>query len=59
MKVAGFGLLVSGWFVAVAALCLLPQLPLRACFIVAGVLVECLGIFLLGRAHRELPGMRE
>jgi hypothetical protein len=59
MKLAGLGLLVSGWIIAVAALCLLPQLALRAGFIVAGLMVEFVGLFLVGRAHLESPGARE
>jgi hypothetical protein len=59
MKLAGLGLLVSGCIVAVAALCLLPQLALRAGFVVAGLLVEGLGLFLVGRAHLESLGARE
>lgn len=59
MKFAGFALLISGWLIAVAALCLLPLLPLRAGFIVAAVLVECLGLFLVGRAHAESAGAGE
>jgi hypothetical protein len=59
MKLAGLGLLFSGWIVAVSALCLLPQFSLRAGFIVAGGLVECLGLFLVGRAHFEPAGARE
>ncbi|MFZ0661402.1 MAG: hypothetical protein WAM66_01815 [Acidobacteriaceae bacterium] len=53
MKLAGLGLLVSGWFIVVSALCLLPQPGRRAAFISAGMLVELLGLFLVGRAHRE------
>jgi len=59
MKLAGLGLLVSGWIIAVAAVCLLPQMGLRAGFIVAGLLVEFLGLFLVGRAHYESLGARE
>jgi hypothetical protein len=58
MKVAGLGLLVSGWIIAVAALCLLPQAGLRAGFIVAGLLVECLGLLVAGRAHIDGAGAR-
>jgi hypothetical protein len=53
MKIAGFALLLSGWFIVVFALGLLPQAAARAVFVVAGCLVEFLGIFLAGRAHRE------
>ena len=55
MKIAGFGLLLSGWFIVVCALGLLPQAAARALFVVAGCLVELLGIFLAGRAHRDYP----
>jgi hypothetical protein len=59
MKLAGLALLFSGFIVAVSALCLLPQPPLRAGFVVAGGLVECLGLFLVGRAHVQAAGARE
>jgi hypothetical protein len=59
MKLAGLGLLVSGWIVTLAALCLLPRMGLRAGFVVAGLLVEGLGLFLVGRAHQENIGARE
>jgi hypothetical protein len=59
MKLAGLVLLVSGWIIAVAALCLLPQMGLRVGFIVAGLLVEFLGTFLVGRSHYESLGAHE
>jgi hypothetical protein len=34
-------------------------MALRAGFIVAGLLLECLGLFLVGRAHYQSPGVRE
>ena len=58
MKLAGLGLLLSGWIVAVSALCLLPGMGLRGAFVTAGLLVEMLGLFLMGRAHRQPPGAR-
>jgi hypothetical protein len=58
MKLAGLGLLVSGWFIVVAALCLLPEPALRNTFVVAGLLLEFLGLFLAGRAHRDFRGGR-
>jgi hypothetical protein len=51
MKIAGLALLLSGWFIVVFALGLLPQPAARAAFVVAGCLVEVLGLFLVGRAH--------
>lgn len=53
MKLAGFALLLSGWLIVVSALVVLPPAAVRAYFIVAGCLVELLGIFLVGRAHCE------
>lgn len=53
MKIAGFALLLSGWFIVVFALGLLPQMVPRAVFVVAGCLVELLGVILVGRTHRE------
>ena len=58
MKLAGLGLLVSGWIIAVAALCLLPTPGVRNEFVVAGLLVELLGLFIAGRAHRDYRGGR-
>ena len=52
MKIAGFALLISGWLIVAFALGLLPEGAARGFFIVAGLLVEFLGIFLVGRAHR-------
>lgn len=52
MKLAGFALLLSGWLIVVVALGLLPATAARAFFVAAGCIVEILGIFLAGRAHR-------
>lgn len=59
MRLAGLGLLLSGWIVAVAALPLLPSGGERAFFITAGLIVELVGLVLLGRAHRAVEGGRE
>jgi hypothetical protein len=58
MKLAGLGLLVSGWIIAIAALCLLPEPAFRNVFVVAGLLLECFGLFLAGREHRDFRGGR-
>ena len=58
MRLAGLGLLLSGWIIAVAALPLLAGGE-RAFFIAAGLLVEIVGFVLLGRAHRTFEGGRE
>lgn len=51
MKLAGFLLLVSGWGIVVATLPLLPSLPARAAFALAGMAVELIGLALVGRGH--------
>ena len=59
MRFAGLGLLLSGWIISVAALPLLPSGGERAFFIAAGLIVELVGLVLLGRAHRAFEGGRE
>ncbi len=56
MKLAGFGLLVSGWILAVLALVLLPSPGERTAFVVAAFAVEGLGMGLEMRAQRESAG---
>jgi hypothetical protein len=58
MKIAGFGLLLSGWLIAVAAPGMLPGALERCGFIMAGLLVQGLGLFLAGRGHRDIPRER-
>jgi hypothetical protein len=53
MKLAGFGLLFSGWLLLVMALGVLPTQTERAAFVLAGLAVEILGLVLAVRAHRE------
>ena len=52
MRLAGLGLLLSGWVILVAALPMLPHAGERAAFVTAGLLVEIVGLVLLGRDHR-------
>lgn len=54
MKLAGLGLLLSGWIIVLVALSILPVPAERTAFVVAGLLVEVPGLVLLGRAHRGL-----
>ncbi len=54
MKPAGFLLLVAGWAIVVAALLLLPPSLSRVAFVLAGVSVQVLGLFLAVRSHRVL-----
>ncbi len=56
MKLAGFGLLLSGWLILIMALAVLPTPGERMAFVVAGLGVEMIGLALAVRAHRELAG---
>ncbi len=51
MKLAGCLMLISGWMIVLAALVLLPSLPLRAGFVAAGLLVEAIGLGLIARGQ--------
>ncbi len=55
MKAAGFLSLIAGWLLVIAALELLPEGVARGGFMVAGLLVEALGLVLAVRAHLS-PG---
>jgi hypothetical protein len=41
----------AGWLIVAAALLLLPSLPARTGFVLAGLAVEVLGLLLVARAH--------
>lgn len=56
MKLVGFGLLLSGWVLAVLALILLPSPGERATFVLAALCIEILGIGLELHAHRGTGG---
>jgi hypothetical protein len=51
MKLAGFLLLLSGWFIAVAAMAMLSNVPARAGFVLAGIGVEALGLVIVFRSQ--------
>ena len=51
MKLAGFLLLLSGWIIALAAVAVLSQPGARAGFVLAGLVVEIVGLVLTFRAH--------
>jgi hypothetical protein len=51
MKIAGFLLLLAGWALVLAALCLLPRAIPRDSFVAAGMAVEGFGLVLAVRAH--------
>lgn len=59
MKLAGFGLLLSGWIILVSAPAVLTIPGERAAFVVAGLLIECLGLGLALRAQRQRSGASE
>jgi hypothetical protein len=54
LKLIGCLLLLSGFFIAVAALVLMNSLATRACFVVAGFGVEVLGLALLMSGHKPV-----
>jgi hypothetical protein len=59
MKVAGFLMLLAGWFLVIAAIVLFVSPPLRIAFVLAGIAVEALGLILAIRSHlipREAKG---
>jgi hypothetical protein len=51
MKAAGFCLLPAGWLLVLSALVLLKPGSSRGVFIVAGLAVEILGLWLVIHAH--------
>jgi hypothetical protein len=56
MKIAGFLLLVAGWFLVLAALALLRAPWPRAAFVLAGIGVQALGMVLGFRSHTAARG---
>jgi hypothetical protein len=55
MKLSGILFLLAGWGIALSALVLLRSTPARTAFVLAGIAVELMGMFLLFRSHL-LPG---
>jgi len=51
MKLAGLLLLPAGWAIVLTAIVLLPPVPVRSGFVLAGVAVELVGLVLVTRAH--------
>ena len=51
LKPAGFLLLLTGWFLVLAALALLSKPAARGAFVAAGLGVEALGMVLVVRSH--------
>jgi hypothetical protein len=53
MKYAGLLVMPTGFFLAVAALVLLPEAGMRAMFVFCGIAVEFLGLGVAVRGHME------
>ena len=56
MKLLGFFLLLAGWILVIAAVLMLGQAAPRTIFILAGLGVEIVGLFLVARSHLLLRG---
>lgn len=59
MKRVGFLLLLAGWGVVIVAIAILSSMAMRYVFVIAGLLVEVLGLMLAGRNLRQVTGERE
>ena len=57
MKPAGFLLLLAGWIIVLAAIAVLPPVPARSAFFLAGFGVEILGLVFVIRGH--IPKLEE
>ena len=57
-RLAGLALLVAGWLVLLFAIVLLSSPTLRYVFVIAGLLVELLGLAMVGVHHRSETGGR-
>lgn len=55
MKLAGILFLLAGWTIVLSALDLLRPSTALVAFVVAGIAVELMGLFLLFRSHLRLP----
>jgi hypothetical protein len=51
MKAMGFLMLLAGWVLVLAAIVLFSSPDLRAAFVLAGLVVETLGLILVFRSH--------
>lgn len=51
MKLAGFFMLVAGWFIVLASMPLLESMKLLTVFVLAGLGVEVIGLVLVVRSH--------
>ena len=51
MRVVGFLMLLAGWFLVLAAVVLFPSPGIRAAFVLVGIAVEGVGLFIVFRSH--------
>jgi hypothetical protein len=58
MKNAGLLVMPAGFFLSVAAIVLFSSPAPRAVFVIAGLLVECVGLAVTVRAHMANRGER-
>lgn len=56
MKYAGLLVMPAGFFLTIAALVLFPDPSSRAAFVVCGLLVEGMGLFVAVRGHMPRKG---
>lgn len=56
MKYAGLLVMPAGFFLTIAALVLFPDPSPRAVFIVCGLIVEAMGLFVAVRGHMPSKG---
>jgi hypothetical protein len=56
MKYAGLLVMPAGFFLSIAALVLFSDPVQRGAFVVCGLAVECLGLFVAVRGHMEARG---
>ena len=56
MKYAGLLVMPAGFFLSIAALTLFPAPTPRAAFVLCGLAVEALGLFVAVRGHMERRG---
>lgn len=51
MKIAGLFLLITGWLLAVAAMCLLKAAPVQILFTVISIAIQLVGFAFVVRVH--------
>jgi len=58
LKITGFLFLLAGWLIALTALILLPSLPSRTIFVLAGIAIEAIGFVLAAKSHLTAKGTK-